>query len=148
MKPILFLLIPLRLLLSCQNTLYHTAYIDLPHNQWDSRDTLTYPLPVSDHDLDTHATIHTRTTATFPYTDIILHLEVLRDSIPISSTRLPIHLSHHNQSLSKGLSIMETTSEPQPLHLQAHHHYTLRLTHLMRLNPLQDITSVGIFIEE
>lgn len=138
----------LLMLSSCQPSLYYTSYHDFSHSQWDNRDTVTFSLPPSDHDLDTRFTIGLRTLPPFHYQDVTVRLQLLDDdSHPLASFSVPIALYDGDTPKGKGVAIIDHFSAPQSFTLKAHQHYTVRLTHLMRLNPLEGIPSVGILVE-
>lgn len=144
--PLSFLLV-LTLLTACQNPPYHAEYRDLPHHQWDSRDTLAFNLPATATDTTLHLTLALRTTDAIPTKAIPTRLHILRDGQPLPTLTVTIPLyDDHQHPLGTGFPIIENHAT-LPLHLQAHHHYTLLLTHHTRLNPLPHIHSVGVLIE-
>ena len=58
-----------------------------------------------------------------------------------------IALYHNEETRQGGFLLTENYSKPQSLHMRAHHQYTLRVAHLMRVNPLDEVLSVGIIVE-
>ena len=145
-SPLVFLLF-LTLLTACQKQPYHAEYRDLPHHQWDSRDTLAFTLPTSPTDTTLNLTLALRTTDAIPTRTITTQLLILRDDQPISTIPITIPLYDDQQHpLGTGFPFIENHAT-LPLHLQADHRYTLLLTHRIRLNPLPHIHSVGILLE-
>lgn len=139
-------LLCLTLLVACQDNLYYTLYQDMPQQTWDSNDSLYFSIPPSDTDLDVAVTLGVRTNASCSYKDIVARAELLDGDSVVSSIPLNITL-YNNDAPPHGLRVYDHYSRPQSLRMKAHHDYTLRVTHLMRLNPLDDILSVGIVVE-
>lgn len=142
---LLFLL--MAVLTGCQPSPYHAEYRDLPHHQWDSRDTLAFTLPTPATDTTLQLTLALRTTNAITTSAIATQLHILRDEQPHTTLPLTIPLyddSHH--PLGSGFPIIENHTT-LPLTLQAHHRYTLLLTHHTRLNPLPHIHSIGVLLE-
>lgn len=142
-------LVCMTLLTACQDNLYYTLYQDMPQQTWDSNDSLSFSIPPAEHDMDVAVTLGVRTTSLFPYKDIVVRAELLDGEAVISSLPLHITLYSNSDTSHQGRFLLnDNYSRPQSLHMQAHHHYTLRLTHLMRLNPLDEVQSVGIIVEK
>lgn len=136
------------LLTACQDNLYFTLYQDLPQRQWDSNDSLYFNIPPAEQDLDVVVTFAVRTTSSFRYQDVVARAELMDGDSIISSIPLNISLYNHDEEVSyQGLLMSENYSKPQSLRMHAHHKYTLRIIHLMRLNPLDEVVSVGIIVE-
>ena len=132
---------------ACQDILYYTLYQDLPKKEWDSNDAICFSIPSAEQDLDVTVTLGVRTTTSFRYKDIVARVEVLEGDSVLSVTPLNLTLYTDENGLRKGMLLNENYSKPQPFHMQAHHNYTLRVTHLMRLNPLDEVMSVGVMVE-
>ena len=137
------------ILTACQDNLYYTLYQDMPQQAWDSNDSLYFCIPPAEHDMDVAVTLGVRTTSLFRYKDIVARAELLDGEAVISSIPLNITLYNNSEKARQGRFLLnDNYSRLQSLHMQAHHHYTLRVTHLMRLNPLDEVTSVGIIVEK
>ena len=138
----------LALFTACQDHLYYTLYQDMPQNQWDSNDSLCFSIPPTEQDLDVAITLGVRTTSSFRYKDIVARAELLDGDSVISSIPMNIMLyNNQGEETSQGILMMENYSRPQAFHMQANHNYTMRVTHMMRLNPLDEVQSVGIIVE-
>lgn len=135
-------------LLSCQESLFYTEYKTIPNSQWDSRDTLSFLLPVADGAIDATLTISVRKRHDYDYKNIALNVgHLLNDSL-VSTDTLHVTLYDANgQSLGQGFPVSDNYSRPLPIHLGKGERHTLRITHTMRLNPLDGITDVGIFVD-
>ena len=136
-------------LTACQDNLYYTLYQDMAQQTWDSNDSLWFSIPPAEQDMDVTITLGVRTTPSFRDEDIVARAELLDGEAVISSIPLNIALysNNHEETHQGGFLLQDHYSKPQSLHMQAHHHYTLRVTHLMRLNPLDEVASVGIIVE-
>jgi gliding motility-associated lipoprotein GldH len=120
----------------------------MPEHLWDSNDSLCFSIPPAEQDLDVAVTLGVRTTPSFRYKDIVARAELLDGDSVISST--PMNITLYNgggEETAKGMIVKENYSKPQSFHMRANHHYTLRVSHLMRLNPLDEVQSVGIIVE-
>ena len=134
---------------SCQDSLYYTSYQDLPQSRWDNNDTISFSIPPTETDLDVALTLGVRSTHDYQYSDLVARIEVLCDGTPLSSVPLTINLyadGQHPDGLTR--LIDESYSRPQALHLQANHQYAVLITHLMSLNPIPGISSLGIIVEK
>ena len=143
----ILLIVAALILTSCGERLYHTAYQNLSHSQWDNRDTLLFDLPPSDHDFDLAITLAVRTTKPFAYRDIVTQLDLIRDGRTLSSTPITITINDYPEPELTGFLTRERHSTPYALHMEANHQYSIRVTHRMRLNPLDHIPTVGIIVE-
>ena len=138
----------LALFTACQDHLYYTLYQDMPQHQWDSNDSLCFSIPPTEQDLDVAITLGVRTTSSFRYKDIVARAELLDGDSVISPIPMNIMLyNNQGEETSQGILMMEKYSRPQAFHMQANHNYTMRVTHMMRLNPLDEVQSVGIIVE-
>ncbi|MBR1668314.1 MAG: hypothetical protein IJ693_08550 [Bacteroidaceae bacterium] len=148
MKRLLLFLLPFFFVACQQENLYYSDYRHISHSRWDKNDTLIFTLPPSERDLDVIVTLSVRTTADASYNDLVTRLEVFSDARPLSSVHVPIALYKGTHPTGRGFSPAESSSRPQSLHLQSHHTYTFRVTHLMRLNPLPGVQDFSILVEE
>jgi len=143
------LLLALTCLAACQEQPYHTAHRDLPRHQWDHRDTLSFPIPPADTDTTLTLTIGLRAAQPVATKEIKADLQVLRDGHPVSHIPLTFSLFNDKDALvGTGLPIVEVQQHLHPFPLKAHHQYTLRLTHRMRLNPIDHIHSIDIHLQQ
>ena len=138
----------LTLLTACEGSLYYTLYQDMPKKQWDSNEPLYFNIPPTAQEMDVAVTVGVRTTSLFPYKDIVARAELLENDSVISSLPLNITLYQGEGATQEGMLMRENYSRPQALHMKANQNYALRVTHLMRLNPLEEVQSVGILVEK
>lgn len=152
MKPFAspFLLLALCLasaLAGCRGNLLHSDYADLPHAQWDGQEPLLFDLPVVDEPWEGSLWVGVRTVKRFAYEQVVVRAEVLCDGERVEDWLLPVVTHHVGQMRAADLLYEEFFSERMPLRIEAGKHYTLRLTHRMRLNPLDNIASVGFGLQ-
>lgn len=134
---------------SCQDTPFFTKYHSVPSHYWDKREMLVYDIPVVDEDKTVDVTLGIRTTEQFAYSNITLlsvvssgKKEVLRDTVCVAL------FEDESAPLGNGFPFMETTKKlPSSLHLKKGKRYTIKVTHLMRMNPLDDVYDVGVTLE-
>ena len=135
-------------LLSCQESLFYTEYKAIPSSQWDNCDTLSFKLPQTEHTLDASLTVSVRTRQDCDYKTIALTVEHLLNGAIASTDTLHITLYDANeQSRGHAFPISDNYSRPLPLHIEKDEHHTIRIAHIMRPNPLENIPDVGIFVE-
>lgn len=145
---VIFSILGMTALQSCQESLFYSEYKEIPHAQWDSRDTLFYHLPEAEHAIDAALTISVRTRQGFDYKTIALKVEHLLNGSIVTSDTLHITLyDTDGQPLGHAFPISDNYSRPLPLRLRESEHHTIRITHIMRLNPLEDIPNVGVFVD-
>ena len=154
MKPLFVLLsaisfiLGMATLLSCQDSLFYSEYKAIPYDQWDSRDTLYFQLPEAERSFDATLTISVRTRKNYGYKTIALRVEHLLNGTLVNTDTLHITLYDDNgQPLGRAFPVSDNYSRPLPLHISKNGHHTLRITHAMRLNPLENIPNVGVFID-
>ena len=131
---------------ACQDSLHYAEYKQLPHKQWDRHDTLVYHIPQAQHDAKMDFTLGIRSNKDFNYKTIVAQAELRCDS-QITAT-MPITIKLDNDSLPFRHPNADRLSTPIPIILKANKTYTLHITHSMRLNPLDGIPCVGIFLEK
>lgn len=135
-------------LLSCQDSLLYSEYKEIPNAQWDSRDTLSFQLPKAEYSLSAYLTISVRTRQDYNYKAITLKVEHLLNDTIIYADTLHIPLCDANgHPLVHAFPIADNYSKPIPLNLKRNECHTLHITHDMRLNPLNGIPDVGVFVE-
>lgn len=135
-------------LLSCQDSLFYSEYKDIPNAQWDSRDTIIFQLPNTEYPLDATLLVCVRTRQGSDYKKVVLSVEHLCDDTLLSADTL--HLALYD---SKGLPLGQAfpfsnySSRSLPIHVVKDAHHTIRITHIMRQNPLDGVSDVGVFVE-
>lgn len=134
-------------LVGCRGNLLHSDYADLPHAQWDGQEPLLFDLPVVDEPWEGSLWVGVRTVKRFAYEQVVVWAEVLCDGERVEDWLLPVVTHHADQMRAADLLYEEFFSERMPLRIEAGKHYTLRLTHRMRLNPLDNIASVGFGLQ-
>ena len=137
------------LLLSCQGSLFFSEYQPIPHRQWDCADTLEFRLPVADTDTDLSLTVGVRSDYTFDCEKVVVKVEQRIGKRTVATDTLHVvFYADNGKGTGVGFPIADNYSSPKPFHLKAGKSYTLRLSHLMRQNPLNGSPSVGIFLEK
>lgn len=128
-------------LASCRGKTYHSEYRNLPQRQWSSRDTLRFDIPQVEADAEVLISVALRNTSHFRYKEIVMRLEILEGRKVVASTRLTV-------TPERRFLFNESHSKPQLFRLKAHKTYAFRLTQIMRLSPLDEITDVGILVAD
>ncbi len=134
-------------LVGCRGTLLHSDYADLPRAQWDGQQPLCFDLPVVDEPWEGSLWVSVRTIRRFAYEQVVVRAEVLCEGERVEDWQLPVVTHRASQTCAVDLLYGEHFSERMPLRIEAGKRYTLRLTHRMRLNPLDNIASVGFGLQ-
>ncbi|NLV53419.1 MAG: hypothetical protein GXY64_09185 [Bacteroidales bacterium] len=135
-------------LIGCQDNLYHSSFQDLPQQRWDNQDTISFSIPPSEEDLDVFFTLALRTSSSFKYKDVVMCIDLLEGDSIIYSAPLDVLISDNTRQTHSDFMYHECYSPRHPLRMKSQVSYTVRLTHAMRLNPLERISSVGVFVEK
>lgn len=134
---------------SCQDAPFFIQYHSIPYHSWDKRSKMVFELPNVDHDKDLSLTLGIRATEHFEYSEITLLTSVYEDKKEIvrDTTNMTL-FDKDNLPTGNGFPFIETTQKtPARLHLKKGKHYKIKVTHLMRMNPLDDIYNVGITLQ-
>ena len=134
-------------LAGCQGSLFHSDYAKMAGEQWDGQEPLLFDLPVVDESWDGYLWVSVRTVGHFAYEQVVVQAEVRCDGHHVENRSLTVNMHHRDEAHMPNLPYEDNFSELVPLHLKPGKHYTLRLTHRMRLNPLDNIASVGIGLQ-
>lgn len=138
------------LLLSCRGGLQYADYQEVEGRQWHLQDTLQYTIPASARDASPMLRACVRTTKEYGYKELVLKMELLDGDETVLSRILPIQLHSRNllDAFREGLPVAASYSDPVQVSLKAGKEYTIRITHLMRLNTVEGIVDVGLLLEE
>lgn len=133
------------LLVSCQDSPFFSKYFDLYKSGWDSRDTMAFTLPQSDVDCVKTLSVGVRTTGKFKYNAITLLVTQKCDSVVVKEDTVTMSIyDSGGKPLGSGFPYILTECEVGKMNIQKKMDYTICITHLMRLNPLEEIVSVGM----
>lgn len=130
-------------LAGCRGNLLHSAYQAMPDAQWDGQEPLLFSLPVVDEPWEGSLTVNVRTRNRFAYKQVVVHVEVYCDEKCVEDRLLTVTMHHPDEVLMPDLLYEDNYSEPIPLRLDPGKRYKLRLSHRMRLNPLDHVAFVG-----
>lgn len=129
-------------LVGCRGNLFHSDYATLPGAQWDGREPILFDLPVVDEPWEGTLWVSVRTAGVFDYEQVVVRAEVSCDGHRVADHLMTVNMQHSENVNKPATPYQESFSQLQPLRLEAGKHYTLRLTHRMRLNPLDHIAFV------
>lgn len=142
------------LCLSCQDNILYHSYQPVPSTGWIKEDSLEYTLPTDLPQGNYAVYIGVKHRGAYQYRDLWLSIhQELTDSISSTHQTDTIHLYLANsQGRWKGTGIGGTrlfVSET-PLHLQQEENkeITLKISHIMKDEPLHAISFVGIKLEK
>ncbi len=125
------------------------SYVSLPSTGWDTYDTLSYPIDSIESSGDYTLAVHVRTTRNIPFQSIKVVVEQNYDKPQLQlRDTMEVELADDQGNLEgQGLYLYTTgTDSPHSLHLSRGQRGEVRLTHIMRCDPLPSIRDVGISI--
>lgn len=143
------------LLASCSGNPFFVQTTSLPTEGWNAADTVVIPIDCNAaqltaddfcHEHDIH--IGVRTTATYKYQNLSLLVELTRDKHVIRRDTLSISNTENQKDDNTGRAFINHPTLSIPgVKLSPLHSYSIRATHLMRLNPLPGITDIRVEVE-
>lgn len=137
------------LITSCQSTLFHTEYQSIASYQWDRRDVKVFRLPIPERDETLRLSVGLRTSDRLNFTHISLLATLFEEGKAIEKDTIEFRLFNENGvSTGTGFPYTENTKEANHLiTLKKGKKYKLKLNHIMRNNPVDNIFDVGISLD-
>lgn len=134
---------------SCQSTLFYTEYKSIDSHQWDRRDVKVFKLPVPEKDETLQLSVGMRTTEELEYTRLTVLATLFEEGKAIEKDTIEFCLFNENgASTGTGFPYIENTKEANhPITLKKGKKYKIKLTHIMRNNPVGNIFDVGISLD-
>lgn len=134
---------------SCQEALFYSHYEHVSSTGWNNCDTFVFDIPQTEKDETLSLQLCARTTDGYEYNSIAFSTEILADSIPVACDTIYINIyDERGNAKGVGFPYAEIASEPKAITLKAGKNYQIRITHAMRLNPLQNITETGVTLQK
>lgn len=130
-------------LTGCRGNLLHGDYQAMPDARWDGQEPLRFTLPVVEEPWEGNLLVNVRTQSRFAYKQVVVRAEVYCDEVCVEDRQLTVTMHHPDEVLMPDLLYEDNYSEPIPLRLDPGKRYKLRLSHRMRLNPLDHVAFVG-----
>lgn len=134
---------------SCSSNPFFVCTENIPTEGWYSSDTIVIPIDcraphLSQDDFSTLHDIHfgIRTTATYAYRNLDVLVELAKNTKIIHRDTLSVTTSQQHNLFPNhaGLTI-------PGIKFSQRHNYSLRVSHLMRLDPLPGVSDIRIEIE-
>ena len=147
-KQIIFFLLSLLLLPSCDSSTLMHSYQSLEDNCWERTDTVSFILPVLTTDDNCSVLIGLRVTDNFPYEMLIMEVEQKYQN-PFAHRVDTLYYQLTNQNgdfIEKGLNYFQFETKSLPLDLRKGQTGEIRVRHLMRREVLPGIMDVGIHV--
>ncbi len=118
---------------------------------WDSRDTIIFDIPPTDHDKPVALSTMVRTTDNFQYRSLSL-LVTQKDSNSITIAKDTIHLTlftKEGKPMKQGFPFVDTEEKSDiPLLLKGGMKYTIEISHLMKMTQIDGVYDVGVELRE
>ena len=141
------------MLCSCQDSPRFSAYGQVDRDAWYSEDTVVMPVQQMDEllcgksNLDVEVLLGIRYTADYRYRNLSLLWELTDEGRVVA--RDTVHFSLYNnvgKSQGRGFVFYDTVQPSRRVSLKAGRNYEMRVTHLMRLNPIEGVTDVQLMM--
>ncbi len=150
-----YLFILLLFFTSCIRTNTFEKNVAIPKFKWDEKNKIPYTFYISDTTSSYSMYFMIRHTDAYPFSNIWLNIETIfpiKDSSVSSKVEVPL-ADPEGKWLSRGSKGMNEVWEHKmliasPLKFSKAGEYTIALSHIMRVNPLPEIMSVGIRLEK
>lgn len=139
---------------SCQKQPYFIHHSDIPHDRWDSRDTLVFEVPGMDFDnkpvFPMTLSACVRYTDEYKYRKVVLGVEVYnKESRKLIKTGTLSYTLYDEKARRRGNGTVYLESETQSLdfEMNPYNPYLIKVFHKMRLDPLEGISNVVIQVD-
>jgi len=136
------------LFVSCQEALFYSHYEHVDYKGWNNNDTLVFNIPQTEENEKLLLRIYTRITDSYEYNNLSLVTELFEDSVLIAYDTIHINLyDDKGNTLGIGFPYIEVPSEAKTVTLKRNKNYQIRITHAMKLNPIPNISEIGVTFE-
>lgn len=137
------------LLTACHDIPFYSVYKLVDVTGWQTKDTLVYRLPEQDELRDAKVTFGIRLSRQFHYENIVLVARMFEGKKLVSSDTLNIKvLDEYGEHIGNGLNYVVTEKELDHQYLlKPGKKYKLKIHHIMRQNPFDGVSGVGVTLE-
>lgn len=137
------------LLAACHDNTMYMKYKSVDAREWHAHDTLVYKLPEIENDMNVSVTVGVRTLQSFKYDNLAVVAKLYEGKHLISQDTVNyIILDKNGENIGTGFPYAEHFRNISHRYaLKAKKKYKIKLTHIMRLDPLDGVSDVGITIE-
>lgn len=136
------------LLASCQDIPFYSKYKSVDANAWQSRDTLVFRLPKVEEAQEYNVTVAMRAVQSFKYDNFALSVKLYEGKTLISTDTLLYNIyDKYGQHKGTGFPYVEYEGNLQHRYvLSPEKKYKVKVTHIMRLDPMDGVADVGLFL--
>lgn len=135
---------------SCQERPLFSGYAHVDRTGWYSEDTVVMEVQKADTtrrkapEQLVNLSVGIRYTTEYEYRDFSLLVELVSGQRVVARDTVLFHLfDDENRALGRGLERFDQVQPSLQVRLKSDKPYVVRMTHLMRLNPVQGITEVS-----
>lgn len=135
---------------SCTQQHYYNKYESVDVKSWKMDDTLTFPVEIKESNKHFEYAVSVRHEKEYEFSNLWVKIFIKGNGIDTSFRyNLPLFKDDGKPFGEKsGSLITQTIPLKTTLPLSTKGKYTLKLVHLMRKDPLNGISDVGIFVDE
>lgn len=133
------------LLVACYDGLLFSDYKSVDAQSWYASDTLVFKLPKVEEDATRDVNVKLRALQTYSYSNMALavHLVEGQKTVSVDTVRFTIY-DKEGKATGAGFPFIEYSSIIKDVHFKADKAYKIKIIHVMRLDPIEGISQVGI----
>lgn len=132
----------------CTEKATYLEFKDVPGSNWNYSDTLTYTLQLEEDLSNPELELVVRNSSVYAFQNFWVHIDHYQDSVKVDEFRHEIFLADNaGRWLGKKSGALYTTYTPLTLSEGLSGKNELRITQVMRKNPLEGIQSVGVKVK-
>lgn len=137
------------LIVACQDIPFYSSYKSVDAQGWNAVDTLVFKLPSVDEERQFDVNVDLRTVSSFKYNNLKLAVRLYEGKRVVSVDTVAYKLyNEKGKRLGKGFPYVEYNSTlKHSIRLLPEKKYRVKVTHIMRMDPFDGISDVGITIK-
>ena len=131
---------------ACQESPFYMTYKPVDTSGWDSRDTIVFMLPEIESPSSYNVNVSVRTIQSFKYDNIGLAIMLYEGRNVVSKDTVVYDVyDSHGENKGKGFPYVEyEESLTHTYYFNPGKRYKIKITHVMRLDPLAGLANVGV----
>lgn len=134
------------LFVACQESPFYMTYKPVKISGWDSRDTVVFKLPEIKSPSSYTVTVSIRAIQSFKYDNLGLAVMLYEGRDVVSKDTVMYDLyDSYGENKGKGFPYVEYEENlKRTYHFSPDKRYKIKITHIMRLDPLDGVANVGV----
>ena len=133
---------------ACQTPPYYTQHTCIKDECWYNHDTVVFRTPKAERTANYDVVLNLRYTPTYKYKSISVAVKTYDNKKLVRTDTLSYKcFSDNDVAEGKGAYYKEQSAQLPQLQMHKGHIYTMKIYHIMRLDPLNGISNISINIE-